>query len=107
MNLLVDCRLYAFVDSAYLHNRTPADLAQQLCDGGADLIQLRAKNWPEERIRKTAETLHPITHPAGVRLVINDHWARGIGVQELKGTQPQAVPVRHRHSLKRPVLGSR
>ena len=26
MNLLVDCRLYAFVDSAYLHNRPPADL---------------------------------------------------------------------------------
>jgi thiamine-phosphate pyrophosphorylase len=74
MNLLVDCRLYAFVDSAYLHNRTPADLAQQLCDGGADLIQLRAKDWPEEKIRQTAEDILPITRAAGVPLVINDHW---------------------------------
>ena len=75
MKPLADCRLYTFIDAAYLNNRDPADLARQLIDGGADLIQLRAKNWPEERIRKTAETLHPITHAAGVRLVINDHLA--------------------------------
>ncbi len=71
---LADCRLYAFVDSAYLHDRTPADLARQLCDGGADLIQLRAKDWPEEKIRQTAETLLPITRAANVRLAVNDHW---------------------------------
>ena len=71
---LADCRLYAFVDSAYLHDRTPADLTRQLCDGGADLIQLRAKDWPEEKIRQTAETLLPITRAAGIPLVINDHW---------------------------------
>ena len=71
---LADCRLYAFVDSAYLYDRTPADLTRQLCDGGADLIQLRAKDWPEEKIRQTAETLLPITRAAGIPLVINDHW---------------------------------
>jgi len=71
---LADCRLYAFVDSAYLHDRTPADLTRQLCDGGADLIQLRAKDWPEEKIRQTAETLLPITRAANVRFVVNDHW---------------------------------
>ncbi len=74
MKPLADCRLYAFVDSAYLHNRTPADLTQQLCDGGADLIQLRAKDWPEEKIRQTAEAIIPITRAAGIPLVINDHW---------------------------------
>ena len=30
MKPLADCRLYAFVDSAYLHGREPAELAQQL-----------------------------------------------------------------------------
>ena len=74
MKPLADCHLYAFVDSAYLHDRTPVDLTQQLCDGGADLIQLRAKDWPEEKIRQTAETLLPITRAANVSLVINDHW---------------------------------
>ena len=78
---LTECRLYAFVDGAYLHDRNPADLARQLCDGGADLIQLRAKDWPLDQIRETAEALLPITQAAGVRLVINDHrqLAREVG----------------------------
>ena len=81
MKPLAECRLYAFVNGAYLHDREAADLARQLCDGGADLIQLRAKNWPLDQIRETAETLLPVTQAAGVRLVINDHWqlAREIG----------------------------
>ncbi len=74
MKPLAECRLYAFVDSAYLKGREPADLARQLCDGGADLIQLRAKDWPTDRIRETAELLLPITQAANVGLVINDHW---------------------------------
>ena len=74
MKPLAECRLYAFVDSAYLNGREPADLARQLCDGGADLIQLRAKDWPTDRIRKTAESLLPFTHASNVGLVINDHW---------------------------------
>ena len=78
---LTECRLYAFVDGAYLHDRNPADLARQLCDGGAALTQLRAKDWPLDQIRETAEALLPITQAAGVRLVINDHrqLAREVG----------------------------
>ena len=81
MKPLTECRLYAFVDGAYLHDRDPVDLARQLCDGGADLIQLRAKDWPLDRIRETAEALLPVTQAAKVGLVINDHWqvAREVG----------------------------
>ena len=75
MKPLADCRLYAFVDSAYLNGREPAELAQLLCDGGADILQLRAKDWPVEDIRKAAEAILPITRAAEVSLVINDHWA--------------------------------
>jgi|TARA_B100000959_G_scaffold267269_1_gene310551 thiamine-phosphate pyrophosphorylase len=71
---LAECRLYAFVDSAYLEGREPSDLTRQLCDGGADLIQLRAKDWGVDLIHKTAEALRPITQSANVGLVINDHW---------------------------------
>jgi thiamine-phosphate pyrophosphorylase len=70
---LSDCRLYTFVDAAYLHGRPPADVARQLCDGGADLIQLRAKTRAPDEIRRIAETLLPVTKRAGVWLVINDH----------------------------------
>ena len=75
MKPLADCRLYAFVDSAYLRGREPAELAQQMCDGGADILQLRAKDWTHSEIHEAAEAILPITRTAEVPLVINDHWA--------------------------------
>src|SRR5271169_2147511 len=78
---LAACKLYTFVDTAYLHGRAPETVAQQLCDGGSDLIQLRAKHSPPAEIRAMAEKLLPITRRAGVGLVINDHLeiARAVG----------------------------
>jgi thiamine-phosphate pyrophosphorylase len=73
MKALADCRLYTFVDTAYLHGRMPEVVAQQLCDGGSDLIQLRAKNSSPEEIRRLAENILPITKRANVGLVINDY----------------------------------
>lgn len=70
---LADCRLYAFVDSAYLHGRDPVDLANRLAEGGADLIQWRAKDWTRDQIARTADLLAPACEAAGVHLVINDH----------------------------------
>ena len=73
MKPLEDCLLYAFVDTAYLHGRPPEAIAQQLCDGGADLLQLRAKGSPPAEIRRLAEGILPITRRANVGLVINDY----------------------------------
>lgn len=75
MKPLSDCRLYTFVDIAYLRGRTPELVAQQLCDGGSDLIQLRAKNSSPEEIRRMARAILPVTRRVGVGLVINDHPA--------------------------------
>ena len=82
MRPLAECRLYAFVDTAYLRGRAPETVARQLCDGGADLIQLRAKEVPVAEVRRLAESLLPVTERAGVGLVVNDHWqvARDVGV---------------------------
>jgi len=73
MKPLADCKLYTFVDTAYLHGRAPELIAQQLCDGGSDLIQLRAKNSSPDEIRHLAEKILPVTRRANVGLVINDH----------------------------------
>jgi thiamine-phosphate pyrophosphorylase len=83
MKLLADCKLYAFVDTTYLNGRAPEFIAQQLCDGGADLIQLRAKSSALEEIRLMAEAILPVTMRADVGLVINDHLsiARQVGAQ--------------------------
>ena len=80
MTSLVGARLNAFVDMAYLHGRRPEVLAQQLCDGGADLIQLRAKGLPPAEVQRLAERILPITERAGVGLVINDHPAVALAV---------------------------
>ena len=83
MKSLADCKLYAFVDTAYLHGREPAAVARQLCDGGADIIQLRAKTSTAEEVRAMAEAILPVTRSAGVPLVVNDHLcvAREVGAE--------------------------
>ena len=73
MKPLAECRLYTFVDTACLHGRDPVEVARQLCAGGSDLIQLRAKNASPDEIRRRAEAILPVTREAGVGLVINDH----------------------------------
>ncbi|MDB6034865.1 MAG: thiamine-phosphate pyrophosphorylase [Verrucomicrobiales bacterium] len=69
---LAQCRLYTFVDTAYLHGRAPDELARQLCDGGSDIIQLRAKDKSPAEVLRLAGKIHPITEAAGIGLVIND-----------------------------------
>jgi thiamine-phosphate pyrophosphorylase len=75
VNPFRECQLYAFVDISQLHGRAPATVARELCAGGADVIQLRAKHATADEIRSLAETLLPITERAGVGVVINDHPA--------------------------------
>lgn len=99
MKPLAECRLYAFVDTAYLHGRAPEIVAQQLCDGGADLIQLRAKTSSLDEIRRMAEVILPITRPANVGLVINDHLAiaREVGAELCHLGQEDFFVAGHRH----------
>jgi thiamine-phosphate pyrophosphorylase len=83
MKPLQECQLYAFVDTAYLRGRPPGLIARQLCHGGADLIQLRAKQSPLDEVRRLAEAILPVTQRAGIGLVINDHLclAQEVGAQ--------------------------
>ena len=72
MKPLDQCRLYTFVDAAYLRGRDVAEVTRELCQGGSDLIQLRGKEWGVEQVRATAEEILPIARAAKVGLVIND-----------------------------------
>lgn len=75
MKPLSECRLYTFVDTGYLSGRDPETVARELCEGGADIIQLRAKDLSPSDITILARKLIRITQEAGVLLVINDHWS--------------------------------
>jgi thiamine-phosphate pyrophosphorylase len=99
MKLLADCRLYAFVDTAYLHGRAPEVVAQQLCDGGSDLIQLRAKKSSPDEIRRMAEAILPVARRANVGLVINDNpeIARDLGAELCHLGQEDFFGAGHNH----------
>ena len=99
MKPLADCQLYTFVDTAYLHGRAPELVALQLCDGGSDLIQLRAKNSAPDELRRMAEKILPITRRANVGLVINDHLdiAKEIGAELCHLGQEDFFDAGHTH----------
>jgi len=96
---LSECRLYAFVDTAYLAGRDPVEVARQLCEGGADLIQLRAKDRSAPEIREMARQILPVTRAAGVGLVINDYLeiAREVGAEFCHLGQEDFFDAGHRH----------
>jgi thiamine-phosphate pyrophosphorylase len=99
MKPLTNCKLYTFVDTAYLHGRAPQLVAQQLCDGGSDLIQLRAKNSSPDEIRRMAEKILPVTKSANVGLVVNDHLeiARELGAEFCHLGQEDFFDAGHEH----------
>ena len=47
-------------------------VTEQLCLGGIDILQLRAKNWSEEEIEEIGRLISPIAEGAGIPLIIND-----------------------------------
>ena len=100
MKSLNECLLYGFVDTAYLNGRAPEDIAKALCDGGADLIQLRAKGSSPAEIRGLAEAILPITREANVGLVINDYpdIAREVGADLCHLGQEDFFDAGHTHT---------
>lgn len=71
--LLSAARLYGIVDLGYV---TPADapaMTRALCEGGVDLLQLRAKGHAPTAVEALARELLPITRDLGVPFILNDH----------------------------------
>jgi thiamine-phosphate pyrophosphorylase len=67
------CRLYGILDLSYVDSLEIKRVAEEMIDGGVDLMQLRAKGHPAAQIAKLAADLHRITVARSVPLIINDH----------------------------------
>ncbi|HWM24422.1 MAG TPA: thiamine phosphate synthase [Chthoniobacterales bacterium] len=80
---LSHCRFYGILDLSYVDGAEAGKVADQMVDGGVDLIQLRAKARPSAEIAKIAAELHDLTTERDVPLVINDHpeIARIVGAE--------------------------
>ncbi len=69
-NRLAGCRLYGFIDTAYLAGRDPVELTRALVAGGVDIIQVRAKDLSHgERV---ALALNVISAAGAVPVIVND-----------------------------------
>jgi thiamine-phosphate pyrophosphorylase len=69
---LQDARLYGILDLGYVVAGDAERVAGQLCAGGVDILQLRAKGLDELAIEALGQRIEPITSAAGVPLIIND-----------------------------------
>jgi thiamine-phosphate pyrophosphorylase len=107
MKPLSDCLLYTFVDTAYLRGRSPANVARQLCEGGSDLVQLRAKTSTAQEVGRIAREILPIIRAAGAGLVINDHLpvALEVGADFCHLGQEDFFAAGYRHVSELPMPG--
>ena len=67
-----DPRLYCILDLGYTPEERAEETTASLLAGGADILQLRAKNQEPATIRRVAEKLLPLCRAAGVPFILND-----------------------------------
>lgn len=66
-------RLYAILDLGYLAPERLEEAAAALLQGGADVLQLRAKGHPPDAVAGFVRRVLPACRAAGVPLIVNDH----------------------------------
>jgi thiamine-phosphate pyrophosphorylase len=73
MKLLADARLYGILDMEYTAPGELERVAGELCAGGVDLVQLRAKGATDLEVEEYAQRVAGIFEGAGVPFIINDY----------------------------------
>lgn len=66
-------KLYAILDTGFIPYEKLAEVCSSLIQGGADIIQLRAKNETLETCSELIHNLLPIFEATDVPLIVNDH----------------------------------
>jgi thiamine-phosphate pyrophosphorylase len=69
---LARCRLYGFVDTAYIEELDPGEVARDLIAGGADIIQVRAKEKSHEERVDLGRKVVSAAFQYKVPVIIND-----------------------------------
>ncbi|GAB4557800.1 MAG: thiamine phosphate synthase [Anaerolineae bacterium] len=98
-----DPRLYVILDTAQLRGRSCAELAEAIIEGGATVLQLRAKAATTREMIDLGRAVLQVTRRAGIPLIINDRVdvALAIGADGVH-VGPDDMPA----PLARQLLGS-
>lgn len=73
MKTLAECSLYGIVDTVYVARERFGTITSQLLQGGADIIQLRAKGCGPQEVIAMALEIAPLCRAAGIPFILNDH----------------------------------
>ncbi|PWT82467.1 MAG: thiamine phosphate synthase [Acidobacteria bacterium] len=73
MRALRECRLYGIIDLGYADARDCSRIAEQMVEGGVDLIQLRGKGKSLDELIDLAAEVHEISARSSTPLIVNDH----------------------------------
>ncbi|MFD0712415.1 thiamine phosphate synthase [Paenibacillus sp. GCM10027626] len=76
-----DFRLYAITGENYHPGRQMIPVMEAALQGGADIVQLRAKNAPKREVLAKAYALRELTLRYNVPLIINDHIDVALAVE--------------------------
>lgn len=68
-----DARLYGILDLGYVQPSQVEAMTAALCEGGVDLIQLRAKKAAKSEVERLARQMQAVLLDFEVPLIINDH----------------------------------
>jgi thiamine-phosphate pyrophosphorylase len=80
MRALHECRLYGIIDLGYIDVGDCSRIAEQMVEGGVDLIQLRGKGKSIDELVDLAAEIHEITARSSTPLIVNDHAEVGARV---------------------------
>jgi len=104
----MEARLYGIVDLGYMEESDLARVAQQMVEGGVDLIQLRGKGKSLDELAGCAARLHELTAKSSTPLIVNDHAeiAREIPVEGVHvGQDDDPIKVARRKAGRQIVVG--
>ena len=105
---LSTARLYCILDLGYTPESRAEEVTALLLAGGADILQLRAKNHDLTTIERVARKLIPLCRAAGIPFILNDFPelaaaidADGVHIGQDDGTLEQAREKAIRHLARR------
>jgi thiamine-phosphate pyrophosphorylase len=106
MRTVHECRLYGIIDLGYIGESDAASVAEQMIEGGVDLLQLRAKGKSLDELAGHAARLHELTAKFSTPLIVNDHAeiASQVPVEGVHVGQDDDPIEVARRKARRPVL---